>query len=67
MNDKLTTLEVWARARYGDSAPSIYTLRRWVREAKIQPPPQKHGRKYYVSEGARYMNYNDPNFVGFAQ
>ena len=35
VSDRLTTLEAWAAARYGDHAPSIHTLRRWVREAKI--------------------------------
>ena len=65
--EKLTTLEAWARAKYGEAAPSIYTLRRWCREAKIQPAPQKHGRTYYVSEQAQYTNYNDPSFLGITQ
>ena len=65
---KLVTLEAWAANLYGEHAPSIYTLRRWCREAKIQPTPQKHGRTYFVSEGARYINYNDVSFlVGTAQ
>lgn len=63
---KLVTLEAWAADTYGDGAPSIYTLRRWVREAKIQPAPQKHGRTYFVRKEARYINYNDPSFQGGA-
>lgn len=59
MSDKLTTLESWAQKRYGEHAPSIHTLRRWVREAKILPIPKKHGRTYFVEETAQYIDYND--------
>lgn len=59
MSERLTTLEAWAAKRYGDHAPSIHTLRRWVREAKILPVPKKHGRTYFVEETAEYTNYND--------
>ncbi len=63
MSGKLIPLEAWAANRYGEHAPSIYTLRRWVREAKILPVPKKHGRTYFVSESARYLNYNDPEYA----
>ena len=66
MSEKLITLETWAASIYGDRAPSIYTLRKWVKEAKIVPAPQKHGRTYFVPENARYINYNDPSFGGAA-
>jgi Excisionase-like protein len=57
--EKLTTLESWATKVYGDHAPSIYTLRRWVRDAKIFPIPKKHGRTYFVEETAQYIqDYN---------
>lgn len=64
MSEKLTTLEAWARLKYGESAPFIGTLRRWAREGKIYPPPKKHGRSYYVPTDAEYVdNYNDPDFM----
>lgn len=55
MTERLLTLEAWSRAEYGDGAPCIATLRRWVREDKILPPPEKHGRAYYVLPHARYI------------
>ncbi len=59
MAERLTTLEDWAQKRYGEHAPSIYTLRRWVKEAKIVPVPKKHGRTYFVEETAVYINYSE--------
>ena len=64
---KLITLEAWAASRYGEHAPSIHTLRRWCRDAKILPRPKKHGRTYFVSESARYLNYNDPEYAKAAR
>ncbi|MDR5726732.1 MAG: excisionase [Terriglobia bacterium] len=59
MAERLTTLETWAKRVYGDSAPSIHTLRRWARDAKIFPVPKKHGRTYFVEETAEYISdYN---------
>lgn len=59
MADRLTTLESWAAKRYGEAAPSIHTLRRWARDAKIFPLPKKHGRTYFVEETAEYIaDYN---------
>jgi hypothetical protein len=55
VNERLTTLDSWARIEYGDAAPCIATLRRWVREGKILPAPEKHGRTYYVAPTARYV------------
>jgi len=55
---KLLTLEEWARRRY-DRPPSLKTLRRWVRDAKIQPLPKKEGRGYVVSESASYVDWSD--------
>lgn len=57
MAAKLITLEAWADATYGESSPHINTLRRWARDALIVPTPEKHGRTYYVSPGARYCDY----------
>jgi predicted site-specific integrase-resolvase len=60
-----TTLEKWAQAQYGDNSPTVQTLRRWVREEKIFPLPQKHGRRYFVEETACYVgDFNDPAFLG---
>jgi len=57
---KLITLESWAAATYGEASPHINTLRRWARDALIVPIPEKHGRTYYVSPGARYCDYRSP-------
>lgn len=64
MSAELLSLEEWARRRYGDKVPSIFTLRRWAREDKIFPPPEKHGRTYYVKESAQYVSdYNNSSFL----
>lgn len=62
MTDRLVPLDVWARLKYGEHMPTVGTLRRWVREAKILPVPKKHGRSYYVSESARYVDTSDPHY-----
>ena len=53
---KLITLEAWAEQTYGEHAPSATTLRRWARDARIQPAPEKHGRAYFVRPDARYVD-----------
>lgn len=54
---KLISLEVWAERRYDDVCrPTINTLRRWARESRISPLPEKHGRTYYVEEAAVYVD-----------
>lgn len=64
MSERLTTLDAWAAEHYA-IPPSIYTLRRWVREGRIYPLPEKHGRTYYVLPSARYVDdFNDPSLVG---
>lgn len=64
MNQPLTTLEDWASHKYGDKAPSIFTLRRWARDGKIYPQPEKHGRTYFVAPNAQYVrDYNDPTIA----
>lgn len=59
---KKITLEAWAAERY-TPPPSIHTLRRWARECRIFPLPEKIGRTYYVDPDARYI---DPNKYGSA-
>ena len=60
MNDKLLTLEEWARSVYGEKPPALKTLRRWAREARIYPAPEKQGRTYYVPACARYLDPSKP-------
>lgn len=62
---KLVTLQQWADRNYAGAPPHIKTLRRWCREGKIYPAPQKQGRTYYLVESARYVgDYNSPEFMG---
>jgi len=53
---KFITLEEWARRTYAEGGPNINTLRRWAREARILPRPEKHGRQYYVVPEAVYAS-----------
>ena len=48
------TLEAWAEAI--DPKPSLYTLRAMARMGKIQPPPVKIGKAYYVEPDARVVD-----------
>ena len=50
----LIDLQTWIDRTYGANPPVLRTVRRWCRQGKIFPPPQKHGRNYYVEENARY-------------
>ncbi|WP_428176733.1 excisionase [Comamonas testosteroni] len=52
-NKSLVSLTTWAKQTYNDAAPCLNTLRKWAREALIQPPPQRHGRAYFVDPDAR--------------
>ena len=58
MASKLITLENWAELNYGSASPNMDTLRRWAREARIYPAPQKHGRTYFVAPDACYLKPN---------
>lgn len=53
---ELIPLETWADRRYPVGRPHIQTLRRWAREGRIQPQPEKHGRNYYVTPEAEYLS-----------
>ena len=48
------TLADWAKSKFGERAPHIVTLRRWVREGRIFPQPQKIGKTWFVKPGAEY-------------
>ncbi len=52
-------LTEWA-ARHYTPAPSLWTLRRWVREQQIQPAPEQVGKAYYVEETAVRVNPLQP-------
>lgn len=53
-------LKEWARQTYGDSAPCSNTLYAWVRDSKIYPAPEKHGRTFFVSPEAVYSPCGRP-------
>ena len=57
----LLPLDAWAREQYGEHAPSVRTLQRWVREKRIAPLPERHGLRYYVRPDARYV---EPRPIG---
>ena len=64
MKPRFLTLKAWADQQYGEHSPSIGTLRRWCKDARIFPIPKKHGRSYFVEEGAQYVDdYNDSAFM----
>jgi hypothetical protein len=60
MSERLTTLEAWAAKRYGEHAPSIFTLRRWVKAGRFSPRPKKHGRKFFMPETAELLPNTSP-------
>lgn len=47
-------LRTWIRQTFGADAPTMWTARKWARDGKIQPKPQKVGREYYCRENAEY-------------
>lgn len=55
-SEPLVKLSTWISENYRGSseAPGMVTVRRWAREGLIQPPPEKHGRSFYVVPSARY-------------
>ena len=48
------TLAAWAAQEF-DPPPAERTIRLWVREGRIVPPPLKIGRTYYVEPTARHI------------
>lgn len=50
------SLEDWVDSNYAPTcAPSLNTVRRWVRENRIAPAPEKQGRSYFFHPSARYV------------
>lgn len=54
---KAVPLEQWGKANF-DPPPSLWTLRAMARAGKIDPPPVKVGKAYYVQPDAQVV---DPN------
>lgn len=52
---KLLDLQEWAALVYSHP-PSLSTLRRWVREGRIYPCPERHGKKYKLEADAIYVD-----------
>lgn len=52
----------WA-ARHYSPAPSIWVLRKWVRDGEIYPAPEKVGSAYYVEDTARRQLSPRPSLV----
>lgn len=52
---KLLNLQEWASATYSQP-PSPSTLRRWVREGRIYPCPQLHGKEYKLEPDSVYVD-----------
>jgi hypothetical protein len=59
---RLISLDRWRALTYGDDprAPCLQTVYRWCRAGKIQPPPEKHGRAYFLDPDARYTDRPEP-------
>ena len=60
MSERNVTLEEWLALHYS-KPPSILTARRWCREGRIYPTPEKHGRSYYLRPDARYIDLIRPD------
>jgi hypothetical protein len=56
---KRILLAAWAEAQF-DPPPSLWTLRRLVREGNIHPPPVLIGRQYYVEPTAKLLTADMP-------
>lgn len=52
---KLMNLQEWASVTY-THPPSLSTLRRWVREGRIYPCPQLHGKEYKLTPDSIYVD-----------
>lgn len=52
----------WASKHYSPP-PSNWTLRRWAREGRIYPAPEKIGKTYYVDENATYLSDSPASLV----
>lgn len=55
---RLITIYEW-RKRF-HPRPAAPTVRKWIRQGRIDPPPIKHGRNYYLADFARYVSVETP-------
>ena len=52
----MVSLATWIGSLYSPAdAPCLNTVRRWVREKRIFPAPEKQGRSYFFHPSARYV------------
>lgn len=51
---RLVPLKEWAKLVFGDYAPHVNTLHRWVNDGRIYPQPQKVGKNWFVKPTAEY-------------
>lgn len=51
---RFVRLEVWAKAEFGDDAPSLRVLQQWAREGRFSPPAELRGRCYFLKPDAQY-------------
>jgi predicted site-specific integrase-resolvase len=58
---KLLNLQEWASEVYS-TPPSLSTLRRWVREGRIYPAPELHGKEYRLLPDAIYVDIKKKKF-----
>lgn len=52
---KLLNLQEWADLTYS-KPPSLSTLRRWVRNGRIYPAPELHGKEYKLQPDSIYVD-----------
>lgn len=50
---QITLLE-WADRNFGETKPSLRTMRRWAAEGKLKPSPVKIGRTLYIQPNAEF-------------
>ncbi|HFF8547232.1 TPA: excisionase [Kluyvera cryocrescens] len=57
---KLMNLLEWANSVYS-TPPSLSTLRRWCREGRIYPAPERHGKEYRLLPDSIYVDPSKKN------
>jgi len=50
----LIPVKEWATKIFGEHAPHINTLYRWISEGRINPPAKKCGKGWFVRPHAEY-------------
>lgn len=53
---RLVAITTWMKEQYGADAPHVKTVLRWIRAGRIQPPPEKHGTRWYFAPDAVYTD-----------